>query len=221
MSWLSLIQRILVVAAHPDDEVLGCGGLMARAIAGGAQVSVLILSGVTNSRGAPPVAIDETGDALRMLGVRDYRLVGLPDNRMDTLPLLSLIQEVEKERSFRPELVLTHSGSDLNIDHRLVHQATITAFRPEGLDTPRLLSFEVPSSTEWQDTSIAQFRADCYVDISLFIEKKLSAIKCYTSELREPPHPRSLDGIATRARMRGYEVGLAAAESFQLVRDVV
>lgn len=225
MSWLSTIRRVLVVAAHPDDEVLGCGGLIARLVAAGAEAAVLVLTDVTTSRASAggEVAASVPGEmaqAMAVLGVAHARRLALPDNRLDTVPLLQIIQEVERERAFDPDLVVTHAPSDLNIDHRLAHQATVTAFRPDGSKARRLLAFEVPSSTEWQDTQVAWFRPNCYVDIGGFLERKLDAMRCYASELREPPHPRSLEGIAARARLRGFESCLAAAEAFQLIRDV-
>lgn len=225
MSWLSTVRRILVVAAHPDDEVLGCGGLIARLVAAGAEASVLVLTDVTTSRaGADSVAASVRGEmaqAMKVLGVTRARRLPLPDNRLDTVPLLQIVQEVEQERAFDPDLVVTHAPSDLNVDHRVAHQATVTAFRPDGSKARRLLAFEVPSSTEWQDPQVGWFRPNCYVDIGDTLERKLEAMRCYASELREPPHPRSIEGIAARARLRGFETCLAAAEAFQVIRDVV
>ncbi len=222
MSWVSQVRRALVIAAHPDDETLGCGGLIRRLTARGAEVSVLVLTDITTSRGASGAAGEVVGEmarAMAALGVTRFRRLSLPDNRLDTLPLLQIVQEIERERGFDPDLVLTHSAADLNIDHRLAHQATVTAFRPDG-SPRRLLAFEISSSTEWQDPSLGGFRPTCYVDITDQLEAKLAAMRCYPSELREPPHPRSIEGIAARARLRGFEICTGAAEAFQVIRDI-
>jgi N-acetylglucosamine malate deacetylase 1 len=222
MSWLDSIRRITIVAAHPDDEVLGCGGLIARLVGAGAEASLLTLTGVTSSRAAP-LAADveaEQAAAVRVLGIARSRRLAFPDNRLDTVPLLELVREVEREQAFAPDLVLTHAPGDLNVDHRLAHQATLTAFRPAGAPGPRLLAFETLSSTEWQDPALVLFRPNCWVDISAHLATKLAAMRCYASELRAPPHPRSLEGISAKARSRGFEVGVAAAEAFHIIREV-
>jgi LmbE family N-acetylglucosaminyl deacetylase len=219
---LDSIRRFTIVAAHPDDEVLGCGGLVARLVAAGAEASLLTLTGVTSSRAGAPAATVETeqGAATRVLGIVKQRRLDFPDNRLDTVPLLELVREVEREHEFAPELVLTHAPGDLNVDHRLAHQATLTAFRPTGARSPRLLGFETVSSTEWQDPALMVFRPNCWVDISAHLDTKLEAMRCYASELRAPPHPRSLEGIRVKARSRGFEIGVDAAEAFQIIRDV-
>lgn len=222
MSWVSQVRRALVIAAHPDDETLGCGGLIRRLTARGAEVAVLVLTDVTTSRRAvdrPGEVHGEMARAMAALGVTRFRRLPLPDNRLDTLPLLQIVQEIERDRDFEPDLVLTHSPADLNVDHRVAHQATVTAFRPDGVPR-RLLAFEISSSTEWQDPAIGGFRPTCYVDITDQLEAKLEAMRCYPSELREPPHPRSIAGIAARARLRGFESCVDAAEAFQVIRDV-
>lgn len=213
----------LIVAAHPDDEVLGCGGTAARLAAAGCEVHVRILCGTTSSRGTPSAEADaEFEKAAGVLGAASTERWDYPDNRLDTVPLLEIVQRIARAANeTAPELVLTHDPSDLNIDHVLAHRATITAFRPlPGAGHTMVACYETLSSTEYQDAGVAHFRPSWYVDIGATLERKLDAMRCYASELCDPPHPRSLDGIETLARRRGHEVGRAAAEAFRIVRLV-
>src|SRR5262245_27363373 len=184
------VERALVVGAHPDDEVLGCGGLIARLVAEGAQVRVLILCGPTTSRRdvEGPHRSERLGEserALAALGVSRVERFAQPDNRLDTVPLLELIQLIERAGLvWQPDLVLTHEPSDLNVDHRIVHQAAITAFRPlPGRSPMRIWAFEVPGSGAWQDPALSIFHPSVYVDIEGYLEVKLRAMQCYASEL--------------------------------------
>ena len=220
------VERALVVGAHPDDEVLGCGGLIARLIAEGSQVRIVILCGATTSRQAvqePDLRerLEESERALAVLGVTSVERFEQPDNRLDTVPLLDLIQPIERVGlAWQPDLVLTHEASDLNVDHRIAHQAAITAFRPlPGRDPMRIWAFEIPGSSAWQDPALSTFHPSVYVDSERFLHVKLKAMQCYAGELREAPHPRSLAGIETLARWRGHQMGRAAAEAFHLVRE--
>ena len=220
------VERAIVVGAHPDDEVLGCGGLVARLVAEGAQVRVLIVCGATTSRreveepgGGERLA--ESERAMAVLGISRVERFEQPDNRLDTVPLLDLIQSIERAGlAWEPDLILTHEPTDLNVDHRIAHQAAITAFRPlPGRKPMRIWAFEVPGSSAWQDPALSAFQPSVYVDIEGHLEVKLRAMQCYVSELREPPHPRSLAGIETLARWRGQQMGRGAAEAFHLVRE--
>jgi LmbE family N-acetylglucosaminyl deacetylase len=221
------VNRALVVGAHPDDEVLGCGGLIARLVETGCTVRVITLSGVTTSRPREDAAraghiTDEMGQAMQALGVHSFKRFDIPDNRFDTRPLLELVQYLEAEReSFAPSLIITHDAGDLNVDHRLTNQAVLTAFRPRPEEAPfSIWAFEILSSTEWQDPALKCFQPQIYLDISRQLETKLKAMQCYASELRDYPHPRSLEGIRLLARLRGLEVCLTAAEAFRLIRHV-
>lgn len=223
----SPFRKALVVGAHPDDEVLGCGGFIARLLEEGCEVRVLILGSVTTSRAGNDFNTaeqysNEMERALKVLGVQSFRRMDFPDNRFDTLPLINLAQAVEAEReNFAPDLVLTHDPYDLNVDHRRTHEAVLIAFRPSpGFSPLCLWSFEVLSSTEWQDPLLRRFQPQVYMDISRQLEKKLRAMECYASELRDYPHPRSLEGIRTLARLRGLEACLMAAEAFRVVREI-
>lgn len=221
--------NILVVAAHPDDEVLGCGGTMARHAAAGDTVHVLFLADGETSR--PPAA--ETASAVAgreqaaqaaaaVLGAQAPRFAGLPDNRLDTVALLDVVQRVEAVvAETRPDTVYTHHSGDLNVDHRIAHQAVLTACRPlPGSPVTALYAFEVASSTEWASPRPEQaFLPTRFVDISGFLEVKLKALECYGEEMRPFPHARSLEGIEAQARLRGVGAGMEAAEAFVVVRE--
>jgi N-acetylglucosamine malate deacetylase 1 len=225
----------LVVAAHPDDEVLGCGGAMAKFAAQGAMVHVAFLADGVGSRGSAGAgdglaleeqqALDERRAAARraggILGVSSTSFDDLPDNRLDSVPLLDITQRVEAlVAEHRPEMVITHHAGDLNVDHRRVHQAVVTACRPQaGHPVKTLLTFEVPSSTEWQPPgSAAPFVPNWFVDIGATLQQKLDALDAYAAELRKWPHPRSRRGVEHLARWRGATVGCEAAEGFILAR---
>lgn len=223
-------RRILIVAAHPDDEVLGCGGTIARHVALGDVVRILLLADGVGGRvqAAEPEAVLERSKAARnaaaTMGADEPILLGWPDNRLDRMELLDMIQPLEKViREFKPSTIYTHHGGDLNVDHRLAHQAVLTACRPqpEGLVT-RILTFETPSSTEWASASIgAPFCPNWFVDISTAIDQKMAALRCYGEELRSFPHARSIEGIEALARLRGSSCGVPAAEAFMLIREIV
>lgn len=223
--------RVLVVAAHPDDELLGCGGAVARHAAEGARVRSLVLGeGVTSRKGLSPAARRAAlaklrADARRAnarAGVEKLTLLSFPDNRFDTVARLELVQAVEKEvAAFRPERVYTHSSADLNVDHRLVAEAVRTACRPlPGSTVREVLAFEIASSTEWRFDGSAAFRPSLFIDVSRHLEAKLAALACYEGEMRPFPHPRSEQYLRALATVRGAQSGLDAAEAFELVRAV-
>lgn len=222
---------VLVVAAHPDDEVLGCGGSIARHRKLGHAVSVLILADGVSSRligtgGAPHAHAERRECAHRanaILGVDDLVLLAYPDNRMDEVALLDIVQEVEKavERC-GPSIVYTHQAGDVNVDHCRAHDAVVVACRPQpGHCVRRLLFFETPSSTEWRPASSRRtFSPNWFGDISETLPLKLQALTAYAPELRDFPHPRSLAAVEHLARWRGASAGLAAAEAFELGRNI-
>jgi LmbE family N-acetylglucosaminyl deacetylase len=227
-------ERVLVVAAHPDDEVLGCGGTMARHVLAGDQVQVVILGegmmaragrrDQRTHRAALSALQQQARQAAKLLGVAGLSTHAFPDNRFDTVALLDLIKVVELEKArVRPSIVYTHHPGDLNVDHRRVAEAVQTAFRPQPGDlAPVILAFEVSSSTEYQSPLAGElFRPTVYVDISATLEIKCKAMAAYASETRPYPHPRSLEALRVIARRNGIEVGLEAAERFALVRMIV
>lgn len=223
--------KVLVVAAHPDDEVLGAGGAIARHVDVGDVVTVLILGSGLSARLTQPDALaSQDLDALQadartsadILGVSDLRLLDLPDNRFDSLALLDIIKSVEHVvDAVEPQVVYTHHPGDLNIDHQRTAAAVLTACRPEPRHTVRrILAMEVPSATGWGDPAQA-FVPSVFLDIGAVLERKLQAIAAYRSELRAYPHARSLESIEARARAWGSQVGLVAAEPFVLLREIV
>ena len=223
---------ILVVAAHPDDEVLGCGGVLARHAAEGDTVHILIAAEGATSRDArrdphgrePELAAlgAAASRAAAAIGAEEPRMLGLPDNRLDTLPLLDVIKPIEiVVEAVAPEIVYTHHAGDLNVDHRIVHQATVTACRAvPGSPVRAIYAFETVSSTEWQ-TAGESFRPQRWVDIGPFLDRKLRALNAYQAEMRPFPHARSHEAVEALTRVRGAAVGLRAAECFMIVREVV
>jgi LmbE family N-acetylglucosaminyl deacetylase len=218
--------RVLVIAAHPDDEVLGCGGTIARHAAAGDDVHVVILAQGLMAR---PKARTEDLGALResarkagdILGVKDLTLHDFPDNRLDTLPRLDVTRFIESHvERILPEIVYTHHRGDVNIDHARANECTLAACRqtPEQ-SLRRLLFFEVPSSTEWGFAEEA-FNPNWFVDISRTLDKKAAALLAYAGELRPFPHPRSEEAVTHLARWRGAAAGVGAAEAFVLARNV-
>lgn len=218
--------NVLVVAAHPDDEILGCGGTIARHKAKGDEVHVVIAAEGVTARGADRGALEAlktaASRASRLLGVDSLTLHDFPDNRMDSLALLDVTRFVEEHVEKRsPGIVYTHHWGDLNTDHAVVSRSVITACRPTPeARTRRILCFEVPSSTGWRGPVRESFEPNWFVDISSVLDRKLAALEAYAVEMREFPHARSLEAITHLARWRGAGMGVAAAEAFVLVRSV-
>lgn len=223
-------KRVLVIAAHPDDELLGCGGTLAKHVLMKDIVSTHILAEGVTSRGAN--GLDKALDGLKkealianeIIGVTDINLHDFPDNLLDTISRLELIKFIEKIISeFKPTVIYTHHTGDVNIDHRRIHEAVVTATRPlPGSDKPTLLFFETQSSTEWQPPgSATPFQPNWFVDISDTIDAKLQALAEYKSEMRPWPHARSCEAIEYLARLRGATIGVNAAEAFVLGRNVL
>lgn len=226
-----MAQSVLVLAAHPDDEVLGCGGTLAKLVDEGAVVHVAFLAdGVFSRTEDLGVQKEELNirrvaakKACDILGVKSISFGDFPDNRMDTVALLDITKHLENLISVhKPGLVFTHHVGDVNIDHRRMHEATVTACRPRrGHSVKTLLCFEVPSSTEWQLPGSAPiFAPNWFVDISDTLDRKFAALDAYAAELRDWPHPRSRQGVEHLARWRGVTVGVDAAEAFMLGRHL-
>jgi LmbE family N-acetylglucosaminyl deacetylase len=218
---------VLVIAAHPDDEVLGVGGTVARHAAAGDEVHSVVVSEGASSR-YPSGADEELREAglaaAKILGAQAPRFLGLRDQQLDAIPLLEVIRPVEAVvRDLSPEIVYTHHWGDLNRDHRVVSEAVMVACRPAGGGPPRrVLCFETPSSSEWSPPDPAlRFTPTVFVDIAATLEKKLTAMACYATEVRPHPHPRALESLRARAAVWGQHAGLAYAEPFVLCREVV
>lgn len=216
---------VLVVAAHADDEALGCGGTIARHVAEGDTVYVVFMAdGVTSRIQTETKDLEErefaAEKARKILGVKQNFYLGMPDNRLDSLPLIEIIQQLELiVHKLQPNIIYTHHIGDLNIDHRITHQAVMTACRPvPGCSATAIFAFEVVSSTGWDSTHANQFIPNTFVDITLLMEKKKEALKCYQLEMRDAPHARSYSNIEYLAHHRGHSVGICAAEAFMLLR---
>lgn len=225
--------NVLIVAAHPDDEVLGCGGTIAKLAKKGDDVYTLILGEGITSR-------DETRNrrkrekeikelrlqikrANKIIGVRDTFVFDFPDNRFDTVALLDIVKTIEKvKKDVNQDTVFTHHWGDLNIDHRITFQAVMTAFRPvKGETVKEIYSFEVPSSTEWNAPIPASyFMPNYFIDISNTLKLKIEAMKEYKSEIMEYPHPRSPEAIKIYAKRWGIQAGLQVAEAFEIIRMI-
>lgn len=224
-------KTLLVIAAHPDDEVLGCGGTMARAADAGAQVHVLFLADGIGARHAnkeaesPEELAREASarEACAILGANPPMFGQFPDNAMDTVSRLEVTKTIEETIArLAPDTILTHHAGDVNIDHRRIHEAVITACRPQpGHPVQTIAFFEVASSTEWQAAhSLPAFVPNVFVDISTTLERKEAALESYAQEMRAWPHARSIRALSHLARWRGATVGVEAAEAFILGRHI-
>jgi LmbE family N-acetylglucosaminyl deacetylase len=223
-------KKILIVAAHPDDEVLGCGGTVARLVKEGCQAYTLILGeGITSrdekrDREKRDKEIhklkEQAKKANEIIGVEEVFIYDFPDNRFDTIPLLDIVKVIEKvKNNIKPNIIFTHYEKDLNVDHQITYKAVITAARPiVGESVKEIYSFEIPSSTEWNFP--LSFSPDVFFDISETIDTKIKALEEYKTELRAYPHPRSLEGIKTNAESWGIKIGVKYAEVFKCVRII-
>jgi N-acetylglucosamine malate deacetylase 1 len=224
---------VLVVAAHPDDEVLGCGGTMARLSREGRPVHVVLLADGESSRHAFPQQLRPellvarnavANQACAILGCDSVAVHNLSDNRLDSLHLLDIVKLIEEfVDRFKPSTIFTHHSGDVNVDHRIVHEAVLAACRPQpGHFVKELYFFEVPSSTEWRTPGSAwPFEPNRFVDISASLPLKLKALEAYGAEMRAFPHPRSLEAVRALASWRGATVGVHAAEAFMVGRQIV
>ncbi|MDB2639669.1 PIG-L family deacetylase [Akkermansiaceae bacterium] len=225
-------QKILVVAAHSDDETLGCGGTIAKHVAEGNSVHVVFLTDGVGSRNEDsPEATDAVARdfaskaALAVLGVSELNITSFsfPDNALDAVPRLEIVRSIESVISdIKPDVVYTHHPGDLNIDHRYAYEATMTACRPQPESSVKeIYSYEVPSSTAWLGASYGRhFEPNLYVDITDYFNCKMKALTEYDEEMRIPPHARSKEALEHRARYRGSQVGLLAAEAFVVERRI-
>ncbi len=212
----------MVIAAHPDDEVLGCGGAIARHTYAGDSVNVLFVADGETSRGmlAKPNRNLEAFEASKVLGTAPPQFLDYRDQMLDTLPLLEIVKAIEWYcLAISPTIVYTHHAGDLNLDHRIVHQAVMTACRPLPESTVEAIyAFEVLSSTEWGTA----FWPDCFIDIDgVPMGQKLKALGCYSREIRLPPHARTFDAVIALAQLRGYSCGRHHAEAFMTLRSIV
>lgn len=227
------MNRVLVVVAHPDDEVLGCGATIHKIIRGGGVVRVLVLGEGSSCRypkemlGSEQVRTEISqrrqfaDEALAVLGVVDAVFGDLPCGRFDTVPIIDIGKQIEAQiADFRPDTVITHFGGDANSDHRLTLSAVIAATRPVPNAAVRtVLSFETPSSTEWR--FVECFQPNFFVDVCAELDVKLAAFDCYyETEGRPYPFPRCAEGLRTLAQYRGMQSGTSYAEAFAIIRAI-
>lgn len=229
-------RKVLVVAAHPDDEVLGCGATVRRYVNEGCSARLILMTGGVTGRlaslndvssetsAAQEVLKRQVQMAADVLGFEDVTCLDFPDNRMDTVSRMDLAHALTPYiQSFKPDVVFTHHPGDYNWDHGLTFDAVMMAARPNPPDhTPsEIFTFEVPSSTEraWQSGD-RTFMPNKYVDVTRTIDQKKLAMSYYSHEYREYPHPRSIEGLEYLSRRRGNEVGFDYAEAFHLIRKL-
>jgi len=223
-------KKILIVVAHPDDEVLGCFGTVARLIQEGYEAYTLILGEGKTSRDEKRVTSNKINElkilneeikcANNIIGIKKVFVESFPDNRFDSVDLLDIVKVITKIKDIvKPDIIFTHFENDLNIDHQITYQAVITATRPmENESVKEIYSFEVLSSTEWNYP--LSFSPNTYFDITETINLKLDAMKEYNSELCQYPHPRSLEGIELHSKHLGMQVGKKYIEAFKLIRSI-
>jgi LmbE family N-acetylglucosaminyl deacetylase len=218
--------RVAVIGAHPDDELLGAGGTLARHVEAGDEVyAVIVADGATSRYPAELTAALEkqARQAAEVIGFASVRLLALPDQRLDTVPLIELTQQLEAVLDdIDPSIVYTHFPEDVNADHGVVARCVWTACRPyRRPQVRRFALFETPSSTEWAwPLPGTRLQPNLFVDITDTLEIKIAAMARYQTELREYPHPRSGRALRERAAYWGSHVGRLAAEPFQVLREV-
>ncbi len=223
-------KKILIVAAHPDDEVLGCFGTVAKLIQEGYEAYTLILGEGKTSRDEERVVENkkveleilnsEIKNANDTIGIKKCFIYNFPDNRFDSVDLLDIIKVVSKvKEEVRPDIIFTHYEKDLNIDHQITYKAVITATRPTKEECVKeIYSFEILSSTEWNYP--LTFSPDTFFDIEDTLDLKINAMKEYESELCIYPHPRSIEGIELNAKYNGMRVGKKYVEAFKCIRII-
>lgn len=229
-------KKIMIVVAHPDDEILGLGATMHKLINDESTVThVIILGEGITSRSSDrnveqwrdELSIHKTNikSAQNKIGYKSVSIYDFPDNRFDSVPLLDIIKVIESEKAnFKPDIVFTHHGGDLNIDHQKTFEAVMTACRPLKNETVKtIITFETPSGTEWRASSDPRhFIPNLYITFSNFdLDAKILAMESYEFERREFPHPRSPQALKIRAQNMGINVGSEFAEAFMIIRNIL
>ena len=225
------MNKILVIAAHPDDEILGCGGFLAKYGGKGTRV-VFVAEGTScrfnsdeiNDKHVTNKIAERNGFCVKSLstfGITDIKFYNYPCGRLDVIPIIDINKLIESEiYDFKPQTVLTHAEFDNNNDHRIVYRSTMMATRPgvfKGLN--KVISYEVPSSTEWTFSDV--FKPNLFEVLEQkHIEKKWEALKCYESEIFPYPHPRSYEGLIALSRYRGIQAGVEFAEAYRVIRSI-
>lgn len=225
------MKKILVIAAHPDDEVLGMGGTVARLADEGVECHLLIVTDGSSAQYRDSDHLQEiiaakkleTKNCADMLGFKSIHYGELPDMKLDMTPHIAINQIIEKViEEVRPDTVFTHFWGDVNKDHQEVYKSTLVAVRPVfGQVVKELYCYRVPSSTEWTPNKAdTMFLPNYFVDIHQYAEQKYKAFACYSTELRDYPHPRSVQYLRETDKSAGLRVGLPSAEEFMLLRKL-
>ena len=217
--------KVLVVAPHMDDEVLGCGGTIIRHVVSGDHVTVCIIANRAYDHKYDPDLIEEEKQSCQkaqaILAYQDLIFLDLPDEKLDQsqIDIISPLEKIVNE--YRPDIVYIPHRGDLNQDHRSVFEATRVVCRPNAIHRVNTLRvFEVPSSTDQvSGTNEWPFLPNFYVDVENILDKKIKAMFCYSKESKPFPHPRSSEGLRVFSKKRGMEVGIKAAEAFIVLRD--
>ena len=217
--YTTMNKRVLVIAAHPDDELLGCGATIALHVKNGDRVRSLILcEGETMRSQDGNTKQSETEEARVILGVEEVYCLGLPDQHLDTLPIVEVITPIEKiVNEFKPNIVYLHSVTDINKDHQVVFEAALVALRPKNKFIEEIYSFYTVGATEWGYPRL--FNPDTWVGFDAdTMQQKLKAFSCYEMELCDYPHPRSLEALKNLAKMIGNQCCMEYAEAFETIR---
>ena len=221
-------KKVLIIVAHTDDESFGCGGLIKKLSTKKNIVKAISFTNGVSSRNRyenfdiKKRKLDSI-KASKILGFKWLAQYDFPDNQMDKVSLLEIIKLIEfHKKKFLPETVITHNFYDLNIDHRTVAEATLTAFRPEPKSRCKeILTFETPSSTDFRMLKRSKnFIPNYFVDIEKYLDAKINAIKSYKNELKKSPHSRSISGIKNLSRIRGNQSGIKNAEAYEIIRKI-
>ena len=223
-----MAKKVLLVVAHSDDETIGLGGTIRRHVLNGDDVNVVSMTDGVGSRNLPSrenvlKRQNSAQKASEILGFTWVDQYEFEDNAMDKYSLLEIVKCIEATKSrTTPDIVYTHSGADLNVDHRVVANAVLTAFRPQPNERCKEIRlFEVASATDYGHENITgQFVPSLFIDISEYWSDKKLALESYLSELRDYPHSRSLEGLENLAKLRGNQIGLPMAEVFQVLRKI-
>ena len=217
---------VLVVAAHPDDEALGCFGTLLKHRSQGDKINLIFLTdGVSSRKKNNKNKLERRKNCIKAAKLLDLNennifFLDYPDNKMDSVPLLDVVKDIEKiKKKIMPNTIYTHFSNDLNIDHRIAFQAAVTSSRPKENETvKKIFCFEILSSTEWADKSKIAFNPNYFVDISKHINTKINALKFYEKEMMKKPNSRSIENIKNLSSYRGSTVGMNYAEAFFIER---